>query len=133
MKERNIYTPQDIERLSSQGFTRIQIDKYDMVAPVAKERAKRLGVAILFSTAKASRASTKPSSPAPSGETSSEGLQLRLFLDSADVEEIRKAVKSGVVAGLAMNPGKIAQTKLPLSEIVTETREFLMVRCLCKE
>ncbi len=37
-------------------------------------------------------------------------IQLRLFIDTAEVEEIREAVKTGVVAGIAMNPGKIAQT-----------------------
>ena len=91
---------------------------------MAEERAKQLGVTIFFSSERTSRAKTKPSSPTPSGEISFKGLQLRLFIDSADVDEIRKAVKSGVVAGLAMNPGKVVQTKRPLSEIVSEIREF---------
>lgn len=124
MKKRKIYTPQDIEKLSSQGFTQIQIDKYDTVTAMAEERAKQLGVTIFFSSERMSRAKTKASSPTPSGGIRLEGLQLRLFIDSADVDEIRKTVKSGVVAGLAMNPGKIAQTKRPLPEIVSEIREF---------
>lgn len=51
-------------------------------------------------------------------------IQLRLFIDTAEVEEIREAVKTGVVAGIAMNPGKIAQTGRKTEEIVSEIREF---------
>ena len=167
MNKRKIYTSQDIEKLSSQGFTQIQIDKYDTVTAMAQETARQLGVALSFSgeripesrvkeipfvsekenprtieqrlleeTAKKTentlsfssrrtpetRTRSLPSTP--SGAISLKGLQLRIFIDSADVQEIRKAVKSGVVAGLAMNPGKVAQAKRPLSEIISEIREF---------
>lgn len=166
MKKRKIYTSQDIERLSSQGFNQIQVDKYDIVTAMAQETARQLGVtlffssegtpeakikeipspgekgdskaieqrlfeetarkageALSFSSEKTPQAETKPSSP-PLGKINLKEIQLRLFIDSADVEEIREAIKSGVVAGIAVNPGKVAQTKRPLSEIVSEIRQF---------
>lgn len=124
MNKRKIYTSQDIERLSSQGFTQIQIDKYDTVTGTAQETAKQLGVALSFSSRRTAEAKTRPLPSTRSGDITLKGLQLRIFIDSADVPEIRKAVKSGVVAGLAMNPSKVAQAKRPLSEIISEIRKF---------
>ena len=53
-----------------------------------------------------------------------QNLQLRLFIDTAEIEEIREAVKTGVVAGIAMNPGKVAQSGRKTEEIVDEIRQF---------
>ena len=51
-------------------------------------------------------------------------LQIRLFIDSAVVEEIREATETGIIAGVAMNPGKVSQIGRPVEDIVRETREF---------
>jgi len=49
---------------------------------------------------------------------------LRLFIDTSDVKEVRRATESGVVGGVAMNPGKVAEAGRPVAEIVAEIREF---------
>ncbi|MDI6894245.1 MAG: fructose-6-phosphate aldolase [Bacillota bacterium] len=45
---------------------------------------------------------------------------MKLFLDTADVEEIRKGVALGVVSGVTTNPTLVARVKRPLPEVVKE-------------
>ncbi|MEW6546849.1 MAG: fructose-6-phosphate aldolase [Bacillota bacterium] len=45
---------------------------------------------------------------------------MRLFLDTADVDEIRKGVELGVVSGVTTNPTLVARVKRPLPEVVKE-------------
>ncbi|MEW5935586.1 MAG: fructose-6-phosphate aldolase [Bacillota bacterium] len=45
---------------------------------------------------------------------------MRLFLDTADVEEIRKGVELGVISGVTTNPSLVARVKRPLKEVVRE-------------
>lgn len=45
---------------------------------------------------------------------------MRLFLDTADVEEIRKGVELGVISGVTTNPSLVARVKRPLREVVRE-------------
>lgn len=45
---------------------------------------------------------------------------MRLFLDTADVEEIRKGVDLGVISGVTTNPSLVARVKRPLKEVVRE-------------
>ena len=50
--------------------------------------------------------------------------QPRLFLDSADVEEIRDAVKTGIVDGVATNPQKLKLAGIKPQDVVAEIRSF---------
>jgi len=45
---------------------------------------------------------------------------MKLFLDTADVEEIRKGVALGVVSGVTTNPTLVARVRRPLPEVVKE-------------
>ena len=45
---------------------------------------------------------------------------MKLFLDSADVEEIRKAQATGLLDGVTTNPSKIAQTGKKFTDVVKE-------------
>lgn len=45
---------------------------------------------------------------------------MRLFLDTANVEEIRQGVELGVIAGVTTNPSLVAREKRPLAEVVKE-------------
>lgn len=45
---------------------------------------------------------------------------MKLFLDTADVEEIRKGVALGVVSGVTTNPSLVARVRRPLPEVVKE-------------
>ena len=45
---------------------------------------------------------------------------MKIFLDTADVEEIRKAVDSGVLDGITTNPSRIAKSGRPFESIARE-------------
>ena len=45
---------------------------------------------------------------------------MKIFLDSADVEVIRKAHATGLVDGVTTNPSKLAHTGKPFTEVVKE-------------
>jgi len=47
-----------------------------------------------------------------------------VFLDTADVDEIRKALSTGIVDGIATNPEKIAASGKSYREVVEEIRRF---------
>jgi len=51
-------------------------------------------------------------------------MDFRVFLDSADVGEIRDAVSTGIVDGIATNPNKIASTGRKYEEIVSDISSF---------
>jgi transaldolase len=46
--------------------------------------------------------------------------KIKLFLDTANVNEIREACALGVISGVTTNPTLVAREKRPLSEIVAE-------------
>ncbi len=48
----------------------------------------------------------------------------RLFLDTADVEEIRDAVTTGIIAGVATNPNKLMCSGINPQDVVEEIRGF---------
>jgi len=48
----------------------------------------------------------------------------RLFLDTADVEQIREAVKTGIVDGVATNPEKLKLAGIEPRDAVSEIRSF---------
>ena len=48
---------------------------------------------------------------------------MKFFLDTANVEEIRKAVEWGIVDGVTTNPSHIAATGRPFLEVVRESKE----------
>lgn len=48
----------------------------------------------------------------------------RLFLDTANLTELREAVSTGIVDGIATNPEKIALTGRTYGEVVAEIRSF---------
>ena len=45
---------------------------------------------------------------------------MKIFLDSADLTEIKAAVKSGLIDGLTTNPSLAAKNSQPFSEVVNE-------------
>ncbi|MBC7106959.1 MAG: fructose-6-phosphate aldolase, partial [Firmicutes bacterium] len=45
---------------------------------------------------------------------------MKLFLDTANVEDIREACALGVIAGVTTNPTLVAREKRPLSEVIAE-------------
>ena len=48
----------------------------------------------------------------------------RIFLDTADVEQLKDAVATGLVDGIATNPEKVAQTGKSYREVIAEIREL---------
>jgi len=48
----------------------------------------------------------------------------RIFLDTAEVDEIKDAVSTGLVGGIATNPNKIAQSGKTYREVMDEIRQF---------
>ncbi|MCE5198512.1 MAG: transaldolase family protein [Armatimonadota bacterium] len=48
----------------------------------------------------------------------------RIFLDTANVEQIRDAVSTGLIDGIATNPGKVAESGKSYRQVVEEIREF---------
>lgn len=51
-------------------------------------------------------------------------MDYRIFLDTANVDEIRDAVSTGIVAGIATNPNKMAQVGRKYEDVVAEIRSF---------
>ncbi len=54
------------------------------------------------------------------GSEQKEGLIMKLFLDTANVEEIREANDLGVICGVTTNPSLIAKEGRDFKEVVTE-------------
>ena len=48
----------------------------------------------------------------------------RIFIDTADIAELKEAVGTGIVDGIATNPEKIAATGGSYADIIAEIREF---------
>jgi transaldolase len=48
----------------------------------------------------------------------------RIFLDTADVAQIRDAVRTGLIDGVATNPQKVAQSGKSYRQVVEEIRAF---------
>jgi len=51
-------------------------------------------------------------------------MDYRIFLDTADVAQIRDAVSTGLVDGVATNPNKVAQSGKSYRQVVEEIRQF---------
>lgn len=51
-------------------------------------------------------------------------MSYRVFLDTANVDEIREAVSTGIVAGVATNPNKMAQVGRKYVDVVKDIRAF---------
>ena len=49
---------------------------------------------------------------------------LRVFLDSADIEQIKDATASGLIDGVATNPQKVAQSGKSYRQVIEEIRQF---------
>jgi transaldolase len=50
---------------------------------------------------------------------------MKLFLDTADVDEIRRAARLGVIDGVTTNPSLVAQTGRPFAEVIREIVEII--------
>jgi transaldolase len=48
----------------------------------------------------------------------------RIFLDTANVEHIRDAVSTGLIDGIATNPGKVAESGKSYRQVVAQIRAF---------
>lgn len=51
-------------------------------------------------------------------------MNYRIFLDTANVNEIRDAVSTGIVSGIATNPNKMAQVGRRYEDVIGEIRTF---------
>jgi len=51
-------------------------------------------------------------------------MSIRIFLDSANVDQIRKAIRTGIVGGIATNPNKIAKEGKTYEQVVSEITSF---------
>ncbi len=51
-------------------------------------------------------------------------MDVRLFIDSSNVEEVREAVESGIVGGVATNPNKCRLSGKSVEKVVEEIRKF---------
>ncbi|HHY96310.1 MAG TPA: fructose-6-phosphate aldolase, partial [Firmicutes bacterium] len=45
---------------------------------------------------------------------------MKLFLDTANIEEIKAGVELGVVSGVTTNPSLVAREKRPLPDVVRD-------------
>ena len=50
--------------------------------------------------------------------------KLRIFIDTANTTEVKDAVNTGLIDGVATNPGKIAESGKSYREVVEEIRQF---------
>jgi transaldolase len=50
---------------------------------------------------------------------------MKIFIDSADVDEIRDAVQMGVVDGVTTNPSLVAKTGRPFKDVIVEICEIV--------
>ena len=48
----------------------------------------------------------------------------RLFIDSGDIEEIREAMESGIIYGMATNPNKLSMAGITRERIIEQIRRF---------
>jgi transaldolase len=48
----------------------------------------------------------------------------RLYIDTADIAELKEAVSTGIVDGIATNPEKIATTGRSYGDVISEIRSF---------
>jgi transaldolase len=48
----------------------------------------------------------------------------RIFLDTADIEKLKDAVRTGIVDGIATNPNKIAESQKSYRQVIDEIRTF---------
>lgn len=51
-------------------------------------------------------------------------MAFRIFLDTADVGEIRDAVSTGIVAGIATNPNKMFKAGMQYEKVIKEVTSF---------
>ncbi len=51
-------------------------------------------------------------------------MNYRIFLDTADVSQIRDAVSTGIVTGIATNPNKMAKAGRRYEDVIAEIRTF---------
>ncbi len=51
-------------------------------------------------------------------------MAYRIFLDTANVDEIREAVSTGIVSGIATNPNKMAQVGRKYADVIKDIRAF---------
>jgi len=62
--------------------------------------------------------------PASSGLPDDWMMSYRTFLDTADVAQIRDAVSTGLIDGVATNPNKVAESGKSYRQVVEEIRQF---------
>ena len=63
---------------------------------------------------------------------------MRLFLDTADADEIRQALKLGVISGVTTNPSLLSRAgwtdyKSAIMEICSLVKVLFLLRCLAKK
>ncbi|MHB1454412.1 MAG: transaldolase family protein [Saccharofermentanales bacterium] len=51
-------------------------------------------------------------------------MAFRIFLDTANVDEIREAVKTGIIDGIATNPNKMAKVGRRYEDVIYDIRSF---------
>jgi transaldolase len=126
---KTFYCVEDIERLAAEGRKELVIDEGIVLTDLARETTLRLGISLVHRSRSAPAAATPPASiPAlPTGSTmkprakpKSDQVKPRIFLDSADVGQVQKALESGVVSGIATNSSKVAETGKTVETVYRE-------------
>lgn len=51
-------------------------------------------------------------------------MRYRIFLDTADIAQIRDAVSTGLIDGIATNPHKIAESKKSYRQVIEDIRQY---------
>jgi len=87
--------------------------------------------ALIRETARAVQGANGQSSPAaaPAPATSSGPdpyymFKFRIFLDTADIAQLRDAISTGLVDGVATNPNKVAESGKSYRQVIEEIRRF---------
>jgi len=50
---------------------------------------------------------------------------MKIFIDTADLNEIREAAAMGVIDGVTTNPSLVAKTGRPLKDVITEIASII--------
>lgn len=71
-----------------------------------------------------SQAQVSPDEGSGSGQKEDWMMDFRTFLDTADIAQIKDAVSTGLIDGIATNPEKVAQSGKSYRQVVEEIRQF---------
>lgn len=134
---KTFYTAEDIEQLAAQGGRELLVTEGSVVTDLARDTARRLGVALVRAgrgapvDAAAAAQPLVPVQPVAAGAGVRSGTsprrdvsKPRVFLDCADVRQVADAMRSGVIAGIATNSSKVAEMGKTVEIVYREIRSI---------